>query len=190
MMKSAMQSYKETISVMVLGLDIADSEVVWKAIKDKVGLSICPCIDENEQLLENLVPDEDIPAAAQVLQTIENPDDVTEEDRSLIGDLFDSLAVAHSELASACNTLSRQWQKIKPQQLMMVLQSSVHPLIQVNTAAALLVPPASSRKQDLPEDQHERVEMVVIPDPMAKPLKLKRSTAPQGYWLWHGHSGY
>ena len=63
-MKSAIQSYKETIAVMVWGMDVADSDVVWKAVKDKVSLSICPHTDENEQLLESLVPDEDILTAA------------------------------------------------------------------------------------------------------------------------------
>ena len=67
-MKAAIQSYKEAIAVMVLGMDAADPNVVWKSVKDKVGLSICPHTDENEQMLENLVPDEDIPTAAQVLQ--------------------------------------------------------------------------------------------------------------------------
>ena len=88
-------------------MEAADPDIVWKTIKDKVGLSICPLTEEKERLLENLIPDEDIPSAAQVLNTLENPNDITEEDRALIGKLFESLEVAHSELASTCSTLSR-----------------------------------------------------------------------------------
>ena len=176
-MMSAIQSYKETIAVMVPGMDVADSNMVWKAVKDKVDLSICLHTDENEQLLKSLVPDEDIQTAAQVFQTMEDPDDIAEEDRALIDDLFYSLEVAHSELASACNTLSRLLQKLKPQQLMMV-QVSVCPLIQVKAATALLEPPASSRRQDLPEDQNKRVKMLMIPDTMAKLLKIEKIKSP------------
>ena len=61
---------------------------------------------------------------------------------------------------------------------MVVLRASVCPLIQVNMATALLEPPASSRRQDLPEDQHERVKMLMIPDPMAKPLKIEKINSP------------
>ena len=61
---------------------------------------------------------------------------------------------------------------------MLVLQASVCPLIQVNAATALLEPPASSRKQDLPENQHKRVKMLMIPDPMARLLKIKKINSP------------
>ena len=92
-----------------------------KVIKDKVGLSICPMTEEKEQLLENLIPDKDIPSAAQVLNTLENPKDITEEDKALIAEVFESLDVAHWELASTFSALSRLSRRLKPQQLMVVL---------------------------------------------------------------------
>ena len=68
-MKLALQRYKEMIATMLPGIEAADPDIVWKAIKDKVSLSLCPMTKEREQLLENLIPDEDIPSAAQVLNT-------------------------------------------------------------------------------------------------------------------------
>ena len=108
-MKEAIRKYKHEIATMVPGMETADPDAVWKAIKDKVGLSICPHTEQKEQMLECLLPDEDVPLAAQVLETMEDPEDMTKEDRILITELFESLEVAHShtELASACSILSR-----------------------------------------------------------------------------------
>ena len=112
--KVALQRYKETIATMVPGMGAVDPDIVWKAIKDKVSLSICPMTKEKEQLLENLIPNEDIPSAAQVLNTLENPDDIIDEHRALIAKVFESLEVAHSDLASTCSALSRLSQRLKP----------------------------------------------------------------------------
>ena len=106
-MKEAIRKYKQEIAAMVPGMETADPDIVWKAIKDKVSLSICPHTDQKERMLESLFPDEDIPSADQVLETLEDPEDMTKEDRTLIAELFESLEVAHSELASACSMLSR-----------------------------------------------------------------------------------
>ena len=62
---------------------------------------------------------------------MEDPDELTKEDRVLISELFKSLEVAHSELASACSVLRRLSRNLKPRQLMVVLQASIRLLIQV-----------------------------------------------------------
>ena len=78
-------------------------------------------------MLECLLPDKDIPSAARVLKAMEEPDDMTKEDRILITELFESLEVAHSELALACSVLNRLSRNLKPRQLMVVLQASIRP---------------------------------------------------------------
>ena len=40
-MKEAILDYKLEITIMVPGMDMADLDAVWRAIKDKVGLCIC-----------------------------------------------------------------------------------------------------------------------------------------------------
>ena len=61
---------------MVLGMDIADSSMVWKAVKDKFGLTLT----KMNNCWRDLVPDEEIPTAAQVFQTMQNLDDIAEEE--------------------------------------------------------------------------------------------------------------
>ena len=45
-MKEVIQRYQEAIDTMVPGMEAADPNIVWKTIKDKVGLSICPLTEE------------------------------------------------------------------------------------------------------------------------------------------------
>ena len=100
-MKGAIIDYKQVITKMIPGMETADPDAVWRAIKDKVGLCICPPTEEKERTLECLIPDQEIPQAAQVLEMMEDADELTKEDRGLFRELSDSLEVAHSDLASA-----------------------------------------------------------------------------------------
>ena len=116
--------------------------------------------------------------AAQVIQTMKELESITEDKRALLRELFDSLEVAHMELASACSTLSRLSQKLRPHQLMTVLWASIHPMIQINAMAVLLEPPVVSRRSDLPDNQYERVQILMTPDPTVKSLRTEKINSP------------
>ena len=133
-----------------------------------------PPTEQKEQMLECLLLDKDVPSAARVLETKEGPEDMKKEDMILITELFESLEVAHSELALACSILSRLSQNLKPQQLMTVLRASTRLLIKVKVASALMEPEAPGRKMELPEGQDERVELLMVPVSTAKSWKNKR----------------
>ena len=122
-MRQAILAYKQEIEKLIPGMDKADTDAVWRSIKDKVGLCIYPQTEDSDRKLEYLVPDEEVPSASGILKAIEEPEDLTAEDRTLITELFDSLEVAHSELASVCSVLGRLSKNLKPRQLMVVLES-------------------------------------------------------------------
>ena len=63
-MKEAILDYKQVITKLVPGMDAADPDAVWRSIKDKVSLCICPSTEEKEKTLECLLPDQEIPLAA------------------------------------------------------------------------------------------------------------------------------
>ena len=170
-MKGAIIEYKEVMTKMVPGMDTADPDAVWRAIKDKVSLCICPPTEEKKRTLECLIRDQEIPPAVQVLEKLDDADELTKEDRGLIRELFESLEVAHSELASACSILSRLSGTLKPRQLMGVLQASTRPLIQVKTTSAFIEPDVPGKTTELPEDPEERVELLMMPNPTARSLK-------------------
>ena len=87
-MKGAIIEYKEVMTKMVPGMDTANPDALWRSIKDKVGLCICPPTEEKERTLECLIPDQEIPTAAQVLEKLDDADKLTKEDRGLIRELF------------------------------------------------------------------------------------------------------
>ena len=170
-MKEAILDYKQVITTLIPGMDMADPDAVWRSIKDKVGLCICPSMEEKEKTLECLLPNQEIPPAARVLETMEDVDELTKEDRALIRELFESLEVAHSKLASACSILSQLSVKLKPRQLMFMLQASTRPLIQVKATSAFFKTDTPGKMRELPEEQEERVELLMMPDPTTGSIK-------------------
>ena len=112
------------------------------------------------------------------MKKIEDPDDLTTEDRTLITEVFDSLEIVHSELASACSALSSLSRSLKPKQLMMVLKASTRPLIQIKPASVLLEPDTTGSNHDLPDDPEERVEKLMVPDPELRLLQEERINSP------------
>ena len=116
--------------------------------------------------------------ASRILEAIEDPEDLTMEDRTLITELFNSLEVAHSELASACSVLGRLSKNLKQKQLMVVLKVSIRRLIQIKPTSALIESDAPGSTYELPDDPEERVEVLMIPDPASKSIKNKRVNSP------------
>ena len=106
---------------------------------------------------------------------MEDLETITEEEKTLLGELFDSLKVAHMELASACSMLSRLSQKLRPLQLMTMLWASICPMIQINAESIVLEPLVASKRPELPMVQYERVQMLMMPDPTAKSLKMEKN---------------
>ena len=172
-MREAILAYKQEIEKLIPGMDKSDADVVWHSIKDKVGLCIFPQTEDSNRKLEYLVPDKEVPLASGILKAIEDPEDLTAEDRTLITKLFDSLEVAHSELASACSALGRLSKNLKPRQLMVVLKVSIRPLIQIKPSSALIESYAPSGMHELPDDPEERVEKLMILDLASKSLRDK-----------------
>ena len=139
---------------------------------------IPPPTEDSKRKLECLIPDKEVPLASGILKAIENLEDLTAEDRTLITKLFDSLEVAHSELASACSALGRLSKSLKLRQLMVVLKASIRPLIQIRASSGLFKSDAPVGMHELPDDPEERVEKLMIPDPASKSLRDEHVNSP------------
>ena len=70
-MKDAIIKYKEKIMDMFPNMETADPDAIWRAVKNKVRLCICLKSQESEKALEYLIPDEEVPQAAEILGKIE-----------------------------------------------------------------------------------------------------------------------
>ena len=174
-MKDAIIKYKEAIASMFPNMETANPNTVWMVVKDKVRLCICPQSQKNENTLECMVSDDKVPQAAEVLGKVE---EVTQEERELIRELFDLLEVAHSHLAAACSTLSRLSSTLRTTQLMTILDAGIRLLIQIKTTAALKLCDTPKETGGLPDDPEERVELMMLPNPTARTIRDEKMNSP------------
>ena len=149
-MKLAICNCKEAMVAMVPGMEEANPDTVLKAVKDQCGLTLCPRTEDRECLLEKMILEEDIPSVSDVIQGMEELDTLTEGDRTLLGELFDFLEIAHTELTTAYSILGRLSQRLRPHQLLAVLRASVFPMIQLNAVSGFFEPPIAGKKLTYP----------------------------------------
>ena len=86
-----------------------------------------------------------------------NEGTLTDEEKDLITKLFKTLKMAYNQLCRYCGLIGFLSYKLNVRQLLMVLKSSVRPLIQVNTLPGFAhqVTPRD-RPTDHPEDKTKK----------------------------------
>ena len=168
-MKNAIARFKDRMVDMFPNMETADPNSIWKAVKDKVGLSIMPKAREVENALEYLVPDEDIPREKDVLE--KNRRSVTSRKRV---DKRTFRFTRGGPLSSSNGTLSRLSGTLRPSQLMTILDASIRPLVQIRSTDTFKLRSTEEKAPSLPEDLEDRVEMLMVPDPMANTLKNEK----------------
>ena len=155
-------------------MEATDVNIMLQAIEDKDFHVLYPRMEPGEKLLEELLPSDEIPSASGVVQAVQRADTLSETDQELIAELFNSLETAHDQLATASGLIGRLSRTLKPAQLMLVLKASIRPLIQLGTAARIEMESVTCRPAELPDDQVERIEIMMLPDPNAPQLKKKK----------------
>ena len=125
------------------------------------------------------MPEEDLPSASDIVAQAQELDDLTPEQREQLTELFDELEVAHNTLAKVSSTLARLSRSLSGKQLLMVLRSSICPLIQINTLENFWKDPAvNQQKVEVPEDIHKRVKLTMTPDPTMEAIKRETINSP------------
>ena len=176
--EATVDKMKTTLAVRLPTMHEANMLTVVKVIRDKGFRVLLPRSTEVEEILEEILPTVDFPKVAEVLQVVEAEDKLSESDWLLLAEFFDTLEVAHNQLAMACSLLGRLSRSIKSKQLMVVLKASIHPLIQLNVAAGLGETTTTRVQTKLPEDQVERVKMMMTLDPNAALLAKEKTNIP------------
>ena len=77
------------------------------------------------------------------------------DNQRMVAELFESLEVAHNQMATTCRLLRRLSRTLKPDQLLMIIKASIRPLVQLNVLTTLETPTTSKKPQELPEEQPE-----------------------------------
>ena len=152
---------KDVLSNLIPQMQLADIMTVSKAIRDQNFNTLLPKSDVIDKLLKEKLSSEDIPEAAKVLQTAQRKGKMSQQDQELVAELFSNLEVAHKHATTACGLLSRLSRTLKPEQLLTIVKASIRPLVQLTTPIALETLCGTKDPQELPDDQPERVKILL-----------------------------
>ena len=137
---------------------------VLHLIPDCMCLAMIPQTSEVKGMLEELIPEEDIPEGGKFAAEVSHNCLFTYDQKDMIVSLFDDVSIAHEHLAPAAGTMSSLCKVLNPQQLLLVMKSSVCPLMQLNMTPGLFDPPTKKEWKDLPDDHTEHIHNTMIPD--------------------------
>ena len=175
LLEKALNDVKEGLTNLTPMMQLADQSTVMQAMQDKCFNVLLPRSDELDQILEEIIPNEDIPGAPDVLCVAQKGGDMSEAHQKVIAELFESLEIAHDQMATACGLLGRLSRTLNPDQLMTIIRASIRPLIQLKALTTLDTEPAPKKPMELPQDQSDRVKLMLVPDPMAPLLNKEKN---------------
>ena len=168
---------KDVLSDLNPQMQLADIIMMSKAIRDNFN-TLLPKSDVIDAILEEKLSSEDIPETSEVLKTAQREEKMSQQDQELVAELFSNLEVAHNHAATACSLLSRLSRTLKPEQLLTIVKASIRPLVQLTTPIALETLCGTKAPQELPDDQPERVKVLLTPDAQATLLQKEKPNSP------------
>ena len=146
---------KEVLANLTLSMQLADTCMVSRAIRNKHFNVLLPRSDALDETLEEILPNKELPEASEVLRTVQMREEMSEDDQKIVAELFSNLEVAHDHMATACRLLSRLSRTLKPPQLLTIIQASIRPLIQLKMLTALETTTTPKKLWELPDEQQE-----------------------------------
>ena len=178
LLKETLENMRTRLVATFPSLKTADINIIIDVIKDKEFTVLLPRTEETEALLDELLPENEIPSATDVTQAVREIDTLSKEDQEVIAEVFDTLEVVHNQLATVSGLIGVLARKLKPNQLMLVLKSSIRPLIQLRPIAGVDLEASTSKPTELPEKQTRRIEMLITPDPNTSVFKKEKINSP------------
>ena len=177
LLEEILEAFKQILSDLTPAMQLADTRTISKAIHDKYLHTLLPRSDEVEETLQEILPDEELPGASEVIRTVEIKKEMSKEDKMLVAELFSNLEVAHDHMATACGLLSRLSRTLDPPQLLTIVQASIRPLIQLKEVIPLEVKSREKKTTEIPDEQDKRVEILLTPDPQAPLLCREKANS-------------
>ena len=174
LLENILSNMKEVLANLTPTMQLADTSTVSRAIHDKNFNVLLPRSDTLDQTLEEMLLSEELPDASEVLRVVQGEGEISEGDQRIVAELFSNLELAHDHMAMACGLLSRLSRTLKPSQLLTIIKASIRPLIQLNALATLETPTTQEKPRELPDEQQERVKLMLTPDPQASLLRKEK----------------
>ena len=177
-MKMTIDKIKLAVVKIAPYMEEAKEMSVLKAIRDTSCMALMAPDSDREERLEAMMP-EDTLDPKDILSKTEELGDLTKEQKEQIGELFDEPEIAHEALTWACSTLGVLSRSLTGRQLLLTLQASVRPLIQLNKLEKFWKEPAiETQRADLPDDTHQHIALTMIPDASSDIIKKEKQNSP------------
>ena len=179
LLEAAINKIRTTLVKITPHMETANVEAVLRAIKDTACMALMPSDSDQEEMLEAMMPETEMVTLEDFLSGTDELGDITEDQKELMGELFEELETAHESMARACSTLGRLARGLNSRQLLLTLRASVQPLVQVNIAEKFWRDTTqTSRRTDLPDDLHHRIALTMIPDAAAESIRKESGNSP------------
>ena len=125
--------------------------------------------------LEEVLPESDTASGKEVIESINELEPLTKEQRHDIGEVFNKLEIAHEYLGRSCGLMGALSCSLSSRQLLLLLKASIRPLIQINMLRGFLDKPrASVTGSGLLETRDDRVLATMTPAPLSETIKNER----------------
>ena len=171
LLEEALNDMKDSLATLTPMMQLVDTSTVTQAIQDKCFKVLLPRSDKLDQILKEIIPNEEIMGTPEVLRVAQKGGgEMSKTNQRVVAELFESLETAQDQMATACGILGRLSRTLKPDQLMTIIKASIRPLIQLNTLTTLDTATTSKKPPELPQEQPERVKLMLAPDPRASLL--------------------
>ena len=171
-MQKMLECFKKSITEIIPSMEEASEVVVLKAVKDPSCMALMPWTEDHEERLEEIIPQKEMLSGSEVVVCIEDLDDLSMEQKTLLTNYSKNLEVAHDTLGRASAMLARLLWSLTRKQLLTVLKASVQLLVQINALENFWKDPTvTDWKLELPEDTYSRVKLTMMLDPTAISIK-------------------
>ena len=154
-LKQLIEEMKNIISRVYKPINQADILAILWATLNPSCTALRPVSEESERYLEDLMPDEEIPPGEKVAAKVSQIQPITYDQKDMLVSLFDDLSVAPERLSRAAGMMSSLCKRMTPEQLILIMKSSIQPMIQLNTTPGLFDLPAQKEKKELPDHKLE-----------------------------------
>ena len=156
-----------------------DPKGILSSIRDPSCLILRDQTEEVRQKLEEIIPESDIPRGKDIIQDIEGMGIINEQQKNDIGEIFENLEIAHEYLGRSCGLMAGLSRTLTSKQLLLLLKTTIRPLIQVNTIEGFLDEPgASTSKEGTTKTEDDKILYSITPSPSSELIKKEKSNSP------------
>ena len=178
-MELAVIDLKAQITNHISGAEEVDPKGILNTIRDPSCLILREPTEEVREKLEEIVPDSDIPSGKDILQDIEDVGTLNEQQKSDIGEVFDNLEIAHEYLGRSCGLMAGLSRTLTSKQLLLLLKTTIRPLIQVKTIEGFFDEPGTNTSEKgILQSEEDKILNSITPAPSSELIKKEKINSP------------